>query len=202
MSKKKLSKRKITMSDPLTHRVVLIGDSQVGKTSLIHRFVRNTYEKQQKNTVGAVFHTYEEEVNGQKVIMQIWDTAGQEKYRSLGPIYYRNASAGVAVFDITNVDSLNGLQQWIDDFKRHTDNPLLFVVGNKTDLRQDNSVTDEQAKEFADKNGANLFLTSAKEGTNVKELFKSVFDELVKSGKFTIPEKRPEVKEEKSSGCC
>ena len=191
------------MSDPLTHRVVLIGDSQVGKTSLIHRFVRNSYEKQQKNTVGAVFHTYEEEINGQKVIMQIWDTAGQEKYRSLGPIYYRNASAGVAVFDVTNVDSLTGLQQWIDDFKRHTDNPLLFVVGNKMDLRQDDvGMSDAQANEFAEKNGAKLFLTSAKTGQNVKELFKDVFDELVKSGKCSIPEKRPAVKEEEPSKCC
>ena len=190
------------MSEPNTHRVVLIGDSQVGKTSLIHKFVRNSFEKQQKNTVGAVFHTYEEEVNGQKVIMQIWDTAGQEKYRSLGPIYYRNASAGVAVFDVTNADSLTGLQQWIDDFNRHTDNPLIFIVGNKTDIKESQAVSKEEAQSFADKNNATLYFTSAKSGENVTELFKGVFNELIKSGKCVIAEKRPEVKEEKQSGCC
>lgn len=194
------------MTEPITHRVVLIGDSQVGKTSLIHRFVRNSYEKQQKNTVGAVFHTYEEDVNGQKVIMQIWDTAGQEKYRSLGPIYYRNASAGIAVYDTTNPDSLNGLQQWISDFKRHTDQPLLFIVGNKIDIASnDTNSLREQAQEFADKNNAQLFLASAKTGEHVKEMFKSVFTELVKSGKISVTEKpkarNPEASKQ-SGGCC
>ncbi|EAY22920.1 small GTP-binding protein, putative [Trichomonas vaginalis G3] len=194
------------MNDPITHRVVLIGDSQVGKTSLIHRFVRNSYEKQQKNTVGAVFHTYEEEVNNQKVIMQIWDTAGQEKYRSLGPIYYRNASAGIAVYDTTNPDSLEGLQQWITDFKRHTDQPLLFIVGNKIDIATtDANGLREEAQPFAYRNGAQLFLASAKTGEGVKEMFKSVFTELVKSGKLSVMEKsKPQVqnKENQSGGCC
>lgn len=198
----------MTTSEPQTHRVVLFGNSQVGKTSLIHRFIRKTFEKQQKNTVGAVFHTYEEEVNGNTVIMQIWDTAGHEKYRSLGPIYYRNASAGIAVFDISDADSLDGLSQWIDDFHRHTEDPLLYIVGNKIDLKSDNDQELlERASEFADKNGAKIMYTSAKEDTNVTQLFKTVFDDLVQSGKVMNIEKSrlqasQKTDEKKDSSCC
>ena len=193
------------MSEPLTVRVVLIGDSQVGKTSLIHRFVRNSFEKQQKNTVGAVFHTYTEEVDGQTIIMQIWDTAGQEKYRSLGPIYYRNASAGIAVLDISFPDSLQRLQQWIDDFRKFTDNPILYIVGNKTDIENPDLNMRSQIESFASKNSAETFFTSAKTGDNVNELFKTVFSHLVKSGKLShaMKSRVSSKKEEKvETGCC
>ena len=194
------------MTDPITIRVVLIGDSQVGKTSLIHKFVRNSFEKQQKSTVGAVFHTYEQDIQGQKVIMQIWDTAGQEKYRSLGPIYYRNASAGIAVFDITNQDSLKGLQQWIEEFKKNTEEPLVYIVGNKIDLENENSIKRTDVENFALKNNAIPFFTSAKNDLNVAELFKSVFDELITKGKFShviqsrVNSKKVDI--ENNNSCC
>ena len=192
------------MSDSLSVRVVFIGDSQVGKTSIINMFVRSSFEKQQKSTIGAVFHTYEQKVNGQQVVMQIWDTAGQEKYRSLGPIYYRNSAAGVCVFDMTSKETLPSLEKWIAEFRKHTEDPLVFVVGNKIDLGQDFiQVTREEAEEFAKQQGAQCFFTSAKTGENVKELFQSVFDSLVKEGKIKCQEPaQPEKSSGGSGGCC
>lgn len=190
------------MSEPLTVRVVLIGDTQVGKTSLIHRFVRSSFENQQKSTIGAVFHTYEQEVNGKQVVMQIWDTAGQEKYRSLGPIYYRNSAAGIAVFDMTNSESLPNLANWIKEFRRHTENPLLFIVGNKIDIEDQLQVTKDDAQKFATENEATgIFFTSAKTGDNVIEMFQEVFNKLVSSGKVAI-ETAPSLKDQESGGSC
>ena len=190
------------MTDSLTVRVVLIGDSQVGKTSLIHRFVRSSFEKQQKGTIGAVFHTYEQQLNGRQVIMQIWDTAGQEKYRSLGPIYYRNAAAGIAVFDVTSKESLPNLELWINEFRKHTENPLVYVVGNKIDLTDSFEVTQEEIEKFAQDHNAKCFLTSAKTGEKVKEMFQSVFDDLVSAGKIVSENpSKPEEQNKEGGGC-
>ncbi|KAK8900609.1 hypothetical protein M9Y10_002938 [Tritrichomonas musculus] len=191
------------MTESLTVRVVLIGDSQVGKTSLIHRFVRSSFEKQQKGTIGAVFHTYEQQLNGRQVIMQIWDTAGQEKYRSLGPIYYRNAAAGIAVFDVTSKESLPNLEIWINEFRKHTENPLLYVVGNKIDIDDSIEISTAEAQKFADEHKAKCFLTSAKTGENVKEMFQSVYDDLVSAGKIvTEAPLKPEENAKEQGGCC
>jgi small GTP-binding protein len=186
--------------DGLTVRVVLIGDSQVGKTSLIHRFVRSSFERQQKSTIGAVFHTYEQTWKGRQVIMQIWDTAGQEKYRSLGPIYYRNSAAGIAVFDLTSKETLPGLEKWITEFKKYTEEPLLFIVGNKSDLDGQQAIQRDEAEEFAKQQGATPFFTSAKTGDQVKELFDAVFNQLAEAGKIGNDENKLEANE--GGGCC
>ena len=162
-----------------TLRVVVVGDSEVGKTSLIQKYTRGSFDVHQKNTIGAVFHTQERDVNGKTVVMQIWDTAGQEKYRSLGPIYYRDARAGIAVFDVTSSESLPALERWIADFRKHTEDPALFIVGNKCDLVEDRIVTENDACDFAKQNDADIFFTSAKTGDGVKELFEAVFEKLI-----------------------
>ena len=162
-----------------TLRVVVVGDSEVGKTSLIQKYTRGSFDVHQKNTIGAVFHTQEKDVGGKTVVMQIWDTAGQEKYRSLGPIYYRDARAGIAVFDVTSQDSLPSLERWIADFRKHTEDPVLFIVGNKCDLEEQRIVTESDARDFARQNDADCYFTSAKTGQGVNELFEAVFAKLV-----------------------
>lgn len=185
----------------MTVRVVLIGDSQVGKTSLIQRFVRSSFEKQQRSTIGAVFHTYEQNYNGTDVVMQIWDTAGQEKYRSLGPIYYRNSVAGICVFDMTNKDTLTGLDKWISEFRNQTDDPILYIVGNKIDIQDKITVSEEEALSFSAAHKAKLIFSSAKTGESVHEIFESVFQDLGKAGKFEV--KKELVKNESNgSSCC
>jgi small GTP-binding protein len=173
-------------SDPLSFRVVVVGDSEAGKTSIIQNYVRNTFEPNQKNTVGAVFHTISREVNGQKVLMQVWDTAGQEKYRSIGPIYYRNACAAIAVFDATVVNFEKSLEEWIVSVKRSTTDPLIFVVGNKVDLLERQDEVANRVGQFAAKLNADAFLTSAKTGENVEGLFNQVLVRLMESCRANI----------------
>ena len=191
----------MTVDEPMTVRVVLIGDSQVGKTSLVQRFVRSSFEKQQRSTIGAVFHTYERSYNGIDVVMQIWDTAGQEKYRSLGPIYYRNSVAGICVFDMTNKETLSGLEKWISEFRKQTNEPILYIVGNKIDIQDKITVTEEEAKAFSKSQNAKLIYSSAKTGENVQEIFESIFQDLGANGKFEV-KKELAKNEDKGNSCC
>ena len=191
----------MTVDEPMTVRVVLIGDSQVGKTSLVQRFVRSSFEKQQRSTIGAVFHTYERSYNGTDVVMQIWDTAGQEKYRSLGPIYYRNSVAGICVFDMTNKETLSGLEKWISEFRKQTNDPILYIVGNKIDIQDKITVTEEEAKAFSKSQNAKLIFSSAKTGENVQEIFESIFQDLGANGKFEV-KKELAKNEDKGNSCC
>jgi small GTP-binding protein len=167
--------------EPSTFRVVLVGDSEVGKTSIIHTYVRQSFDPDQKNTVGASFHTLTREINKQKIIIQIWDTAGQEKYRSIGPIYYRNASAALAVFDCTVEDFTDSLTEWIVSVKRNATDPVIFVVGNKSDLLSEQESVISRLEEFAGRFGAEYILTSAKDGYNIEQLFNSLFVALARS---------------------
>ena len=190
------------IDEPLTVRVVLIGDTQVGKTSLVYRFVRSNFEEQQKSTIGAVFHTYEQKYNGNDVVMQIWDTAGQEKYRSLGPIYYRDAVAGICVFDMTNKESFLGIEKWINEFRRHTVEPIIYIVGNKVDIEDKVVIDREDALHLAETHGAKLFFASAKTGQNVNEIFTGLFNELCLAGKFDVRKNLLSEKNNESTSCC
>jgi small GTP-binding protein len=164
-------------------RVVLVGDSLAGKTSMIHTLVQGDFEPNHHNTVAAVFHTITRELNGQRVLMQIWDTAGQEKYRSIGPIYYRNAAAAVAVFDVTVADFEQSLDAWIVSVKRNATDPIIFIVGNKVDLIEEEVEFDlmGKLKQFAAKYNAESFFTSAKTGKNIAILFDAVFSGVMKA---------------------
>jgi small GTP-binding protein len=169
-----------SVNDKLTFRVVLVGDSEAGKTSIVHRLVRNEFEPGQKPTVGAVFQTVARDIGGKSAMMQIWDTAGQEKYRSIGPIYYRNASAAIAVFDIMIEDFQSSLDSWIISVRRNASDPLIFIAGNKSDLLpHDESEAKTRIREFASKHQAPFFLVSAKTGRNIEALFDAVFDALL-----------------------
>jgi small GTP-binding protein len=143
------------------------------------------------------------EVNNQKIIVQIWDTAGQEKYRSVGPIYYRNASAALAVFDSTVENFAESLTEWIVNVKRNTNDPLIFVVGNKSDLLNDQQSVITRIEEFAGRFGAEYILTSAKTGHNIVRLFNSLFVALLQSVRMNVDlivheNLEPEVK----TSCC
>jgi small GTP-binding protein len=162
--------------------VVLVGDTGVGKTSIAHSFVRGEFEPDQRPTVGGVFHTIARDVRGRLVTMQLWDTAGQEKFRSIGPIYYRNAAAAVAVFDLQNKNFAPSLDSWIINVRRNCTDPRIYVVGNKADLvgTDDESML-QRVKDFADRHSAMFFLVSAKSGSNINLLFENVFKGLYES---------------------
>ncbi|OHS97929.1 Ras-related protein Rab2BV [Tritrichomonas foetus] len=155
----------------VTGRVVLVGDTQVGKTSILTQFLHKQIPYEQKSTVGAVFHTHETNVNGKTVSMQIWDTAGQEKYQALGPIYYRNSVAAIAVFDMTDKHTMKNLTKWVDNFRKFSENPYVIIAANKSDLEEFIAVDEEEISTFAKSLGAQYIITSAKTGCGIEEVF-------------------------------
>merc|ERR1711985_223339 len=135
-------------------KLVLLGDSAVGKSSLVLRFVRGQFFEYQESTIGAAFLTQTVALNDTTVKFEIWDTAGQERYHSLAPMYYRGAAAAIIVYDITSTDSFNRAKNWVRELQRQG-NPELIVAlaGNKADLAAQRAVEPAEAQGYADENG-------------------------------------------------
>merc|ERR1712225_227938 len=162
-------------------KLVLLGDSAVGKSSLVLRFVRGQFFEYQESTIGAAFLTQNVSLNDYTVKFEIWDTAGQERYHSLAPMYYRGAAAAVVVYDITNADSFSRAKSWVKELQRQgSPNIVIALAGNKCDLASKRKVDDKEATEYAKDNGLFFMETSAKTALNVEELFKAIAKKLPK----------------------
>jgi small GTP-binding protein len=159
-------------------KLVLLGDTSVGKSSIVSMQVRGKFIQFQEPTIGAAFITNDIMVNQEKVQLQIWDTAGQERYKSLAPMYYRSAASAIVVYDITNYDTYSGAKKWIEELKIKTDKCFIILVGNKSDLADRRSVNSYEASSYASKNGLTFLETSAKDSNNITELFKKIATEL------------------------
>ena len=152
----------------------MIGDSGVGKTSLIMRFTKNIFHSEFLNSIGVDFKSKDLRVDGKRIKLQIWDTAGQERYRTITSSYYKGAHAIVVVFDITNRSSFEHILRWMEDINKYAkENVLKFVVGNKSDLIQEREVKYEEARALASEMNATYFNVSAKENENINEFFES-----------------------------
>lgn len=153
-------------------KVVLLGEGCVGKTSLILRYVENKFNDRHLSTLQASFLSKKLNIAGKRVTLAIWDTAGQEKFHALGPIYYRDSHGAVLVYDITDQDSFQKVKNWVKELKKMLgDNVCLCIAGNKTDLEKDRAVTVEEAESYASSVGAKHFHTSAKQNRGIEELF-------------------------------
>ncbi|CCK72975.1 Rab family GTPase YPT7 KNAG_0M01220 [Huiozyma naganishii CBS 8797] len=162
-------------------KVIILGDSGVGKTSLMHRYVNDKYSQQYKATIGADFLTKEVTVDDKVATMQVWDTAGQERFQSLGVAFYRGADCCVLVYDVTNNKSFENIKTWKDEFLVHANvsSPETFpfvILGNKVDVEESKKlVTPKAAQELATSLGnIPLFLTSAKSAINVDTAFEEI----------------------------
>jgi len=189
-------------------KLVLLGDSAVGKSSLVLRFVRGQFFEYQESTIGAAFLTQTVALNDTTVKFEIWDTAGQERYHSLAPMYYRGAAAAIVVYDITNRDTFQRAKQWVKELQRQGNpNIVIALAGNKSDLSSKRKVEAEEAESYASDNGIFFMETSAKTATNVNELFVAIARKLPK----TAPQPRPgaqgivigqQAPPEQKKGCC
>ena len=182
-------------------RVVLIGDAFVGKTALIKKYIeRVTTPESYEATIGAAFQTYQTDVNNEQVTIQIWDTAGQEKFRALGPVYYRNSEAAVVVFDVTNAQTYENVDGWIKRFQEivPADIPI-FIVGNKVDLPHPN-FDENQVIDYCEDHDYKYFSTSALTGVGVNSLFQSVADVVYKRGHQSI--EAQQINKNTGSSCC
>ena len=156
-------------------KVVLLGDTGVGKSSLVLRFVTEDFKEYSESTIGASFMSKVEVIDGCAYKYQIWDTAGQEKYHSLAPMYYRGAAAAIIVYDITNELSFEKTKSWVEELQRHgPENIVMAVAGNKADLEDKRVVETERAKAFAENIGGIFLETSAKTGQSVGDAFKGI----------------------------
>jgi len=160
-------------------KLVLLGDTAVGKSCLVVRFVRDEFFEFQEPTIGAAFLTQSVATGAATVKFEIWDTAGQERYRSLAPMYYRGAAAAIVVYDITNKDSFNGAKSWVKELQRRGDpNAVIALAGNKADLQSKRKIDYQEAQQYAEENGIMHIETSAKNDTNVKSLFHEIAQKL------------------------
>ena len=156
----------------LSFKLIFIGDSSVGKSCLTTKAVKNNFEEYYQATVGFEFLTFNMKVNDKVVKLQIWDTCGQEIYKSLISNFYRNSSLAVLVYAIDNKESFNHVENWLNDLKSQANEDVrIFLVGNKADLEEDRKVTKEEGEKYKLDQHLDLFMeTSAKTGQNARNV--------------------------------
>ncbi|OUS41995.1 ras-related protein Rab11A [Ostreococcus tauri] len=153
-------------------KIVLIGDSGVGKSNLLSRFTRNEFCLESKSTIGVEFATRSVQIAGKTIKAQIWDTAGQERYRAITSAYYRGAVGALLVYDITSLESFTAARKWLTELQYHADaNIVVLLAGNKNDLVHLRAVSVEEAQQFASTEGLSTIETSALDSSNVEQAF-------------------------------
>ena len=206
----------------LSFKIIVIGDSGVGKSCLTNRATTNLFEETYSATVGFEFLSFNVKMNDKVVKLQIWDTCGQELYRSLITNFYRNSSLAIIVYAINSKDSFDNIEIWLRELRTHS-NPdaKVFLIGNKIDLENERKITKEQGENYAKTNKLDLFIeSSAKTGFNSKKIFikaaKMLYDEHLKykdveeninaNTESQPDQKKLEVMKQqenkKSKGCC
>ena len=156
----------------LSFKLIFIGDSSVGKSCLTAKAVKNNFEEYYQATVGFEFLTFNMKVNDKVVKLQIWDTCGQEIYKSLISNFYRNSSLAVLVYAIDNKESFNHVENWLNDLKSQANPDVrIFLVGNKADLEEDRKIPKEEGEKYKEDQHLDLFMeTSAKTGHNARNV--------------------------------
>jgi small GTP-binding protein len=170
-------------SKPL--KLLLIGDSNVGKTSLLLRYLDNTFSDKYITTIGVEFKSKDITLNNKTYKIHIWDTAGQERYKSITRNFYKHAEGIIFVYDITNKTSFSNLKNWISNAENEADFKII-IVGNKLDMESRREVSIEQLKKLAKKKNCKYFETSAKDNINVENLFLSIINEMINNIKDEV----------------
>jgi len=194
-------------------KLLLIGDSGVGKSCLLLRFADDTYTESYISTIGVDFKIRTIELDGKTIKLQIWDTAGQERFRTITSSYYRGAHGIIVVYDITDAQTFASVKQWLSEIERFAcENVNRLLVGNKSDLKEKRKVETTTAKEFADSLGIPFIETSAKCASNVEEAFITMASEIKKKMANATPQQRHVVaikpqsedvgKGNRGGGCC
>jgi small GTP-binding protein len=153
-------------------KICLLGEKNVGKTSLVYRFIEDKFRENYKATLGVNLLKKDLEVSGHGgVSAQIWDLGGQESFKSLRKLYLEGANGALVIYDTTNQKSFEKLDDWIQSFREARGNEPMILIGNKSDLKNQIKISENEAKQFAGNNNMGLIITSAKTGQNVEEAF-------------------------------
>ncbi|XP_010469411.1 PREDICTED: ras-related protein RABA1h-like [Camelina sativa] len=202
-------------------KVVLTGDSGVGKSNLLSRFTKNDFSHDSRSTIGVEFATRSIQVDDKIVKAQIWDTAGQERYRAITSAYYRGAVGALLVYDVTRHVTFENVERWLKELRDHTDaNTVIMLVGNKADLCHLRAISTEEVKDFAERENTFFMETSALEAINVENAFTEVLTQIYRvvskkaldagddpttalpKGQMINVGSRDDVSAVKKSGCC
>ena len=162
-------------------KYIIIGDAAVGKSNLLLRYCHGQFKPEYQLTIGVEFGAKNVQINNKVFRIQIWDTAGQENFRSITRAYYKNSVCALVVYDISSRDTFNNVSTWIEDCKNQSPKTIFMaLVGNKSDLNDKRQVTYDEGKDLAERNNMMFFETSAKDGTNVEEIFLNSANEISK----------------------
>jgi len=165
-------------------KICLLGEANVGKTSLVYRFIENKFRDNYKSTLGVNLLKKDLDIDTYSgVSAQIWDLGGQESFRSLRKLYLEGANGALVIFDMTKRKTFDKLKEWVQSFREARGEQPLLLIGNKIDLKGNIKITENEAREFAENNKMAFLLTSAKTGNNVekafKDLMKSILEETI-----------------------
>ena len=171
-------------------KYITIGSPSVGKSKIVERFIKDSFNNKYEITIGVEFGEKNIEVENKKLRIQIWDTAGQEQYKSITRTYYKNSACAIIVYDITSRNSFNDVKNWIEDCINYSPKTILMaLIGNKCDLKENRVVSTEEGQELADKNEILFCETSAKDGINIKEIFQKTGEKIyqnIKEGYYNL----------------
>ncbi|MFX1455495.1 MAG: Rab family GTPase [Promethearchaeota archaeon] len=155
-------------------KITLLGEKNVGKTSLVYRYIENKFRENYKATLGVNLLKKDMDIDGNGVSAQIWDLGGQESFKSLRKLYLEGANGALVIFDLTDRKTFDKLNEWVDSFREARGEQPIMLIGNKSDLENQRKITDMEARTYAKQNNIELLLTSAKTGQNVEEAFISL----------------------------
>ena len=173
---------KVNLNADFAYKIVLTGDIGVGKTQIVKRFVFNMFDDNHQSTIGMDISTKLIERNGKKINLSLWDTMGQEQYKSLANIYYKGFQGAIIVFDLTKRDSFINMLKWINNLNLHlTEKVAVLLIGNKADLKDKREVMENEAKIFASEHHFAYLETSAKTNFNIENAFLSLCDQMLKN---------------------
>jgi Ras-related protein Rab-6A len=194
------------------YKLVFLGDIYVGKTSIINQFMYENFDTNYQATIGIDFLSKTLNIGDKSMRLQLWDTAGQERFRSLIPNYIRDSSVAVIVFDVTNKQTFNSLDKWIEDVRNERGNSVVIaIVGNKIDKTDERCVSKQEAELKSKQYGAIYQETSAKNGNNIKELFEEIASAItsdkspppeIKKGHALVPAESIKTTQQPRTGTC
>ena len=193
------------MRSNIGFKVSLVGQSGVGKTCLLTRYIKGIFNPKNVTTIGANFLTKELVIQNTHITLNIRDTAGQELYRSLTPMYYRNAAAAIVIFDVTSVRSFETIKEWVSELRANERDILIYLCGNKIDLVDQRQITTTQIENLAEELNIKFTETSAFDGNGIDQLFYMIANDIMKSDQFFeyFPKEEIENKnQEQESSCC